>query len=348
MRCEHRPTSCTTPRDAIEAAGAAASTPSSAVLRPVHLSDRGRGRATDQDEAKASWYAGRVAAVVAVHRPGAELLTCVTAALAQVCDLVVVVDEHPVHDTTAALLDACRAAGATIVQHGANRGIGAALDTGVARLRDLPDPPTHVLTLDQDSAVPPGYVDALVAAGRRAAQSGVRVGMVAPENVGSMIRLRRHRRADDVVLGGEPIQSGLLVPMAVLIALDGFDESLFIDGVDTDIYLRAMDQGLRCVVAAGMRLEHRLGRPVTAGGRELPLTMAATFRYYYQWRNLVLLLRRHARRHPVWAAGAVLRAARHLVIVTVVAPGRSDRLRTVLSGLWAGVGGRTGISPGRG
>lgn len=314
----------------------------------MHLSYRGRRRAADQNEAKAYSNAGRLAAVVAVHRPGAELLTCVTAALPQVRDLVVVVDEHPVHDTTAALLDLCRAAGATIVQHGGNRGIGAALNTGVARLRDLPEPPTHVLTLDQDSAVSPGYLDALVTAGRRAGQSGVRVGMVAPENVGSMIRLRGHRRVDDVVLGGEPIQSGLLVSMAVLIALGGFDDSLFIDGVDTDFYLRAVDQGLRCVVAPGMRLEHRLGRPVTTGGRELSLRVAATFRYYYQWRNLVLLVRRHARRHPVWAACAVLRAARHLVIVTVVAPGRIDRLGTVLSGLRAGLGGQTGRSPDRG
>ena len=314
----------------------------------MHRYHRGRRRASDQDEPKAYSDAGRVAAVIPVHRPGAELLTCVTATLAQVGDLVVVVDEHPVLETTAALLSVCRAAGATIVEHEGNHGIGAALNTGVTRLRDLSHPPTHILTLDQDSAVPPGYVDGLVAAGRRAAQCGVPVGMVSPDHVGSMIRLRGHRRADAIVLGGEPIQSGLLVPMDVFISIDGFDESLFIDGVDTDFYLRAVDQGLRCVVAPGMRLEHRLGRPVTAAGRQLPLMVAATFRYFYQWRNLVLLLRRHVRRHPVWAASAVLRAARHLLIVTAVAPGRMDRLRSVRSGLWAGLGGQTGRGPDRG
>lgn len=288
-----------------------------------------------------------VGAAVAAFRPGDELLAAVEGVSAQVSSVVVVVDEHPVPPASREVLDACRAAGAEIVEHDTNRGIGAALNTGVARLDELLPALTHVLTLDQDSAVPQGYVDALVAAGTTAAAAGVRVGMVAPDSVGSIVRLPgRRTAADGVRLGGEPIQSGLLVPRRVLERTGGFDEDLFIDGVDTDFYLRARDLGLQCVLAPGTRLEHRLGRAITVGeDRELPLLVAATFRYHYQWRNLVALLRRHARRHPVWAVRAVVRAVRHLAIVTVLAPGRLARLREAWGGLRAGLRGDRGRRP---
>jgi rhamnosyltransferase len=287
-----------------------------------------------------------VGAVVAAFGPGTELVAAVEHVLAQVDAVVVVVDEHPVGDATRRVLDACRAAGAQVVEHDANRGIGAALNTGTAALRQaLPDL-GWVLTLDQDSSVPEGYVAALLAAAHAADRVGTRVGMVAPDAVGSILRLPARARRDGVVLGGEPIQSGLLVPRDVLERLEGFDEALFIDGVDTDFYLRARDLGLRCVVAPGTRLEHRLGQAITVGaGHEVPFLVASTFRYHYQWRNLVTLLRRHARRHPVWAVRAVVRAARHLAIVTVLTGGRLQRLREAASGLRAGLRGERGRRP---
>lgn len=287
-------------------------------------------------------------AVLTAFRPGPELVTAVTAAASQVATVVVVVDEHPISAPTRAILEQCRAVGADVVEHDTNRGIGAALNTGVAWLRSRPgEPVTHVLTLDQDSGVPPGYVNALAATADRATDQGVPVGMVAPDSVGTIIRLwprSAERSSDDggVVVGGEPIQSGLWVPMTVLTAVDGFDESLFIDGVDTDFFLRAADHGLRCIISPGTRLEHRLGTAITTAGRELPLVVAADFRYFYQWRNLVLLVRRHAVRHPAWAVTAVVRSLRHLLIVSVLSTGRRRRLSHAASGLRAGLRGERG------
>ncbi len=283
-----------------------------------------------------------VGAVVAAHRPGPELLAAVQSVIGQVEVVVVVVDEHPLSEATRTVVEACRAVGANVVEHGANRGIGAALNTGVHDVRARSPLVSEVLTLDQDSAVPPGYVAALLAARSAAEAAGVRVGMVAPDAVGSILRLPNRRRGE-VVLGGEPIQSGLLVPVPVLQRLHGFDESLFIDGVDTDFWLRARDAGLHCVLAPGTRLEHRLGQAITLGaGHETPLVVASTFRYYYQWRNLVTLLRRHVRHHPTWSLRAVLRAVRHLAIVTVLTRGRAARLRQAYAGLRAGLRGDVG------
>jgi rhamnosyltransferase len=284
----------------------------------------------------------RVAAVVTAFEPGPALEKAVRSVVGQVAHVVVVDDGS---DGGASALEACRELGATVVRHDTNRGIGAALNTGVHAVRRLDPAPTHVLTLDQDSALPPGFVAGLSAAEGAARDAGVRVGMTSP-GVISTVRRGGVGAAAAFERGGEPIQSGLLVPAGVLDAVGGFDDDLVIDGVDTDFWLRARDLGFTAVVAPAVTLEHRLGNPlVLPGGRRLPLTVANEFRYYYQWRNLVHLVRRHGRRHPRWAAGATLRAVRHLVIVTVLAPGREGRLREAYAGLRAGLRSVTGPRP---
>lgn len=282
----------------------------------------------------------RVGCVVPVFRPGADLLVGVESLLSQADEVVLVLDEPDADVTTDRLLEQCAEAGARIVRHGANRGIGAALNSGLRALAQ--DAPDFVLTLDQDSRLDEDYVAELVAAYDAACAHGVRAGMVAPASVESIGRMSA-RQEGAVLLGGEPIQSGLLVPRAVLEEVGGFDEALFIDGVDTDFYLRALDAGYVCVIAPGTRIGHRLGRAHEGPVRRGPaLVVAADFRYFYQWRNLVRLLRRHGRRHPAWAAHAVWKAVRHLGIVTVLVPGRRARLTAAAAGLRAGVAGRGG------
>lgn len=281
-----------------------------------------------------------VGCVVPVFRPDPGLVHGIEAVVGQVTEVVLVIDEAAPAPATEAMLDECVRVGARVLRHGDNKGIGAALNTGIRALAERSPSPDFVMTLDQDSLVAEGYVAQLVAAGRHASQHGVRVGMVAPAYVESIGRMSS-RQAGDVVLGGEPIQSGLLVPRDVLEEVGDFDESLFIDGVDTDFYLRARRAGYSCVIAPGTTLGHRLGRAHGVGTGP-SLVVAADFRYFYQWRNLLLLLRRHGRTHPGWAAHALWKAVRHLGVVTVFVPGRRRRLVCAIAGLRGGVAGRRG------
>ena len=285
-----------------------------------------------------------VAAVVTAYQPDASLLAALRSVAHQVTRVVVVDDGST---TAGPILDECAALGATVMRHDCNRGIAAALNTGVREARRADPGLTHVLTLDQDSVLPDGLVAGLVAAENAALDAGVPVGMTAP---GTVATVTRRLTAGGAVFarGGEPIQSGLLVPVTTLDHVGGFDESLVIDGVDSDFWLRALDAGLVAVVAPGTTLEHRLGHPVTLPrGRELPIVVASEFRYFYQWRNLVRLVRRHGPRHPRWAIGAVVRALRHLVLVTLLASGRAGRLRRAAAGLRAGLSGHQGLAPDR-
>jgi rhamnosyltransferase len=278
----------------------------------------------------------RVTAVVTAFRPDAGLLE-VCASVAPQVDAVVVVDDGsgPAAD---GVLDACAALGATVLRHPGNRGIGAALNTGVSAALDAAGgAPADVLTLDQDSAVPRGYVAALRAALGRARAAGLDVAMVGPGRAtGVRAAGAGDGDADGVVRAREPIQSGLLLTAGALRALGPFDAGLFIDGVDTEYWLRARARGLAAVVAPDAELTHRLGRrhEVRLGGRALlSVGHAAEFRYYYIARNRVELVRRFGRREPAWAAGAVLRDLRHLALTTVLVPGRAGRLRETLDGL---------------
>lgn len=282
----------------------------------------------------------RAAAVITAYQPDSSLPEAVRSVLGQVQHVLVVDDGSTCGDD---VLGECEALGATVMRHDANRGIGAALNTGIGAARSADHTLTHVLTMDQDSTLPVGYVQTLVLAEQAATRSGVDVGMTSPGDIATM-RRRRSSGDADFLAGGEPIQSGLLLPVATLDTVGDFDESLVIDGVDSDYWLRALDAGLDAVVAPGVSLTHRLGQPVVlSSGRQLPFVVASRFRYYYQWRNLVVLVRRHGRRHPGWAIGAVGRAVRHLMIVTALAPGRGGRARAALDGLQAGWRGESGL-----
>ncbi|MEP6629444.1 MAG: glycosyltransferase, partial [Lapillicoccus sp.] len=247
-----------------------------------------------------------VAAVVPAYAPDAELVDLVADLVPQV-DRVVVVDDGSPGLASADRWDACRAAGASVVAHETNRGIAAALNTGVREA--LSHGSVHaVLTVDQDSRVPPGFVAALVERWTAAADTGLRVGLVAPEQVTGLPAQRD---------GRPPIQSGQLVPVNTLTRVGDFDESLFIDGVDDDFALRCLDAGLAILVVPGLALGHRLGagQRLRVAGRGVTLTRSAPFRSYYLARNRAVLVRRYARRHPGWAGSQVLGLGRHLAVM---------------------------------
>lgn len=281
-----------------------------------------------------------VVAVIPAYGPP-KALPGLVEALARQVDAVVVVDDGS--SAGHEVLGECADLGAEVVSHACNRGIAAALNTGVAQAFSRQPSPGAVLTVDQDSQVSAGYVAALVAAWQAARQAAVPVGLVAPQYVAGLPDQSRDR-SGDVLLGRDPIQSGTLLPATTWEALGPFDESLVIDGVDTDYALRCLDAGLAVVVAASAHLGHSLGDQVRVG--PVQVTGSAPFRYYYLGRNRITLVRRHGRHHPGWAAGQVVGLAGHLALVLALAPGRRDRLRAVTRGVRDGIRGRTGPDPG--
>ncbi|GAB2727023.1 glycosyltransferase [Arthrobacter bambusae] len=287
-----------------------------------------------------------VAAVVTAFRPTPRLVDNVASLLKQLSTVVVVDDgggcgfDH--------IFAAVAEAGAVVLRLESNSGIAAALNAGIARARDHADV-EHIVTVDQDSLLPAGYVQQLLAAAASASSAGVQPGLVSPARIhGNPVKRAGTRRG--VVLGKEPIQSGLLIPISTLDVIGQFWDGLFIDLVDTEYYFRALDAGLPTVLAdtefdhsLGTMVDAKLfGRAVRLGGRKLQVRIAATWRYYYIFRNRILVGTRYARRHPVWVIGGILTDLRHLAYVSVLAPGRTARLASAVSGIVDGVRGNSG------
>ena len=260
----------------------------------------------------------RVVAVIPAYEPGPNLVDLVRCLSEQVTTVVVVDDGSPTWPDIPE-----RAA--VVVRHDNNRGIAAALNTGIREALTDADA-LAVLTVDQDSQLPARFVRRLLDTWRDAESAGVRVGLVAPQKVTGQ---------PDQRPGRPPIQSGQLIPVTTLRRVGDFDARLFIDGVDDDYALRCLDAGLALVVAEGLTIGHRLGatHEVTIAGRTVTLTRSAPFRYYYLTRNRLWLVRRNARRHPRWAVAQAFGLLRHLVVVQTLVPDRHARADAV----WRGV-----------
>lgn len=295
----------------------------------------------------------RTAAVVSTFNPHRAVLENCAALLGQCSDVVVVDDGSTAADES--IYAELEVLGCTVLRLRQNSGIAAALNSGIALARSRNPSLAFILTMDQDSLVQPGFVRGLEDAADAATDAGLGVGMVAPGKVSGLPR-RVVRTHHGVTIGDEPVQSGLLIPTACVDAVGPFNEQLFIDGVDSEFYLRAKARQLHCVIALDCSLNHALGTmvparlgpwPVRWRGQPLQVRTASTWRYYFIVRNRILLAARFARQEPYWTARGLLTDLRHLTIVSVLAPGRRQRLAAARKGLADGFRRKSGPGPAR-
>ena len=232
--------------------------------------------------------------------------------------------------------------GAEVLHLPDNRGIAAALNAGVERARRRGA--THVITLDQDSKVGPDFVTRMCEAWERASDVGLRPAVVAPGQIAGITY--RGTRVGSLLAVPEVMQSGAMFGIEQLQHTGGFDESLVIDCVDTDMCLRLRSAGWGVVVAP-VPVEHELGRAreVRLGPRTLLLTRHAPFRDYYMARNRVLMIREHLRNEPRWALGMARRTLVAVVLTALFDEGRWTKVAAMSRGLWDGLRGRRGQLP---
>ena len=286
----------------------------------------------------------RVVCVISAYRPDPALAAKVATLADQVAE-VVVVDDGSGSDAAEVLLEIA-AEGGVVVCMVDNSGIAAAINEGIAvssaREGD------YILVLDQDSVVAPGFVTALVSEHRLASADGIDVGSVSPESFAGI------SQASGSLPGGHrsaarPIQSGTLYPMRVLQRVGPFDETLFIDLVDTEFAMRLEAAGLAPIVAPGLDLPHRLGsvRQMRVLGRSVTVGLSAPFRYYYRARNRVIVTARYFRRWPGRMAREALRDAVQLTWSVAFAKQPLRMTRVLIDGTLDGVRRRGGRIPPR-
>ncbi len=146
------------------------------------------------------------------------------------------------------------------------------------------------------------------------------------------------------------ISSGALFNLQVYQQLGPVREDFFIDYVDTEYCLRAVQHGYRIVVACQALLIHQLGNQKEA--RFGPLTMHPLFhsplRWYYISRNRVPMMSMYALRWPHWFLYELVINAYGLVRLVLFEDQKLAKAIAMLFGTLDGLAGRMGpISPKR-
>lgn len=298
-----------------------------------------------------------IAAIVVSFEPDAGALARLVQAVRPQVAHVVIVDNGTGAPRSGALEAVAPRVG-EVIRLGANRGIGYAHNVGIrwAAARNA----SHVLLLDQDSEPSPDMVERLLAAEAAMLARGERVGAVGPAYrdpkvdrtwpfyAFSKFGVREmhcgHGRGADgpIVPCDLLITSGALIRRAVLDETGPLCEEFFLEHVDTEWSLRARFHGFRLFGDCSATMNHSLGESVTrlpVTGRRVQLHQA--YRYYYAFRNSVLLWRTPYAVLP-WKINELKRLLFRVMALGLLVPGRRERLRMMALGLRDGLRGRTG------
>ncbi len=233
-----------------------------------------------------------------------------------------------------------------------NRGVATAHNHGILWARGQGF--THVLLLDQDSIPADDMVEKLLIGYERLLDKGAPIAAVGPRYINplssqssSFLRFGRLRcrqvhcadKADNsLVPAGVLISSGSLIPLVNTKAIGLMDDSLFIDHVDTDWYLKARAKGFLAYGVCNALMYHALGVDTVKiwFGRWRFISYHLPLRYYYMYRNSVLLYRR--RYAPLkWIIFDLRRLILRLLIFGIAISPRQARLTMMLRGLWHGL-----------
>ncbi|KWA79086.1 rhamnosyltransferase [Burkholderia ubonensis] len=288
------------------------------------------------------------ALVILYHPTDAQLASL--DALRRASDVLLVVDNSPQPDARAR--DACARDGIALLHHGNRGGIAGAFNAGLAALfRERVD---AVALFDQDSTAPDAYFPAMrdVCAGLapRAFLVGPRIfdenaRSFLPELSTNGITLRR--------LNIEPgaamqrcaflISSGCVVSRDAYDTLGPFDETLFIDHVDTEYCFRALARNVPLYVVPSLVLTHRIGakRRHALGPFAMTSMNHPWQRRYYSARNAVQLGIQYGLRFPVAIVPNLL-TLWQIVQIALVERDKRAKLGGIALGIVDGLFGRFG------
>jgi len=282
-----------------------------------------------------------VIAVVPTFAPDSGVVERLQALREQVDAVIVVDDGSPVR--ASAVLDSIDAAGFSLIRTGVNAGIASALNTGT-RLA-LERGAAFVLTLDQDTLLPVGYVGACLHA-FSIAKPETKVGVVCADRINGEPSIPGAYTPEGLGIVREAIQSGFLIRRECLEQCGLFDARLFIDDVDTEFCLRIARYGWVTVVGPGTDISHSLGeqallrpfgRQQYVDGEPARYQYHKPFRRYFITRNNIDLYLRYLRSSPRWVLSSVRRELSPTFTTIVSGPDRARHLLAATVGLIHGL-----------
>ena len=240
-----------------------------------------------------------------------------------------------------------------LVFNPANVGLGTAHNQGIAFAKD--NGFEYVLIMDQDSLPHQGMVNHLLLAHQSLSKknkvSAVGACYLNVENQSESffvrfgaLKFQREYANESTIRADFLISSGSLFSVKALNDVGDMDEGLFIDHIDTEWFLRARDLGYQAFGVSKARMQHGLGdatHQINLGGRQRNVPQHKPFRYYYIFRNSVVLYKRRYTSW-LWKWNDVQRLVMIFIMFGLIKSPRRQNMQMMLRGIWDGLLGRQG------
>jgi rhamnosyltransferase len=294
-----------------------------------------------------------VAAIVVLYHPDYRLLERLLCSVVDQVNRILVIDNTPNPDSEISRLLKNFEERVSYFPLGDNMGIATAQNIGIRA--SVSEGYSHVLLLDQDSALPPKMVERLLAGEAALLSGGKEVAAVGPqfidEKSGRPSPAIRHHyfRIQKLYLdpnSSEPfetdhlIASGSIMRTSVLQRIGPMRDDLFIDWVDIEWCMRARSMGYKSYYIPSVVMKHSVGDSVvTISGRDLHLHN--DIRNYYMLRNAIYLFRLKSMGWR-WKINFAPRVPCYLVLYPFLSNSKLKNSKIILRAIWDGILGRLG------
>ncbi len=290
-----------------------------------------------------------VTAVLVTYNPDINILTAVIDSLKTQVESIIVIDNNS--KVAGDIARVCARVECSLLP--ANMGLGKAHNLGIEYARSQGS--DYVLLLDQDSLPEPNMVEQMLKVVEQlntTSQPFCAIGSRyrnQHDELSDFVKIDWFRFArttcteQSYVKADFLISSGSLIRVSAVDEIGMMDESLFIDHVDTEWFMRAKSLGYPAYGCCRAIMRHHLGEKTTriwlARWRNVPFHHA--FRYYYVFRNSFLLYRR--RYMPFkWMLADWVRLGQIFIFFGLFAANRLKNLQMIAKGLVDGIKGKSG------
>ncbi|WP_435235708.1 glycosyltransferase family 2 protein [Psychromonas sp. PT13] len=228
---------------------------------------------------------------------------------------------------------------------GENKGIASAQNIGIKLA--LAAGANYVVLFDQDSILQSDLVSGLLSTMQEAQADKINLACIGPRSFDVFSRKEtkpliqsEKTISSALTICPQIIASGQLIDANVLNVVGLMEESLFIDAVDHEWCWRARKHGFQVAIAEEVVMEHTLG---DARGRFIGVQykIDSPIRMYYQFRNILVLVRRDY--VPLyWKLRCIVSIFFRFIIFGLIRKDASIRRKYMWEGIVDGIKKRTG------
>lgn len=211
-----------------------------------------------------------------------------------------------------------------VITFNENRGIGFALNYALEK--SWKGGFNWLLTMDQDTSFRGIDCEKLIKLANQLYKKNQRVAVVsASDKSPKSIKLK---------INNICITSGSLVNVTAARSINGWNELLFVDGVDYDFSLRMINNKYITVQDEKIKLNHQLGSPLefNVGGLTLVTYIHQPLRTYYCFRSAFFLIRSFWKTNPLISMSLIISMFRYLMKILLL-PNRIEHLIMVKKGI---------------